>query len=685
MNAHTGTLSEIGAAALHLAEQGFHVFPAPPGAKQGYEKAEHHGGRRWGATDEPQAVAALFGKHPAANVGIACQESGIFVIEGDIKDKVNGVQWLADEIEQHGDWPETVEALSPSGSWHIYFRYPADFDPKTGQSEIAPGVDVRGHGGMVIAPPSIKPGAAKPYRWKNSPDHFEIAECPKWLLEKVPHRKAEQAKAGEADGVFFDTGNVFFKETTDYHRMWGNASVDGKKHEATRDLAMSLAGQGMSLKCATGYIMFACPVWDDNLKNSIVSGFKKAGGNSFRHVSIGLVRDDKGFPIWCAANADALIQSHDDWRDVLGYNAFTVKRVLHRPIPGHADGKAYPRDLVDSDYTAALEWFNRNGFPKANAATCDAAVRKACERSTFDPLLQYLDGLQWDGVKRIDTWLQDYCNVMPETAEATAYTRAVSGKWMISAVARAYKPGCKADHMLVLEGEQGRRKSSVLAALAGPEWFSDSLPPMNTKDASSYLRGKWIVEVGELEAMRREVDAIKAFLSRQVESFRPAYGREEVTEPRRCVFAGSTNKDDWQKDVTGGRRFWPVKVGRIDVEGVEYDRDQLWAEAVTRFKAGEIWWLDGEAEEHAKAEVAARSAGDDPWMAEVADCIAGQSEIAIVQVLMLIGIPPEQRGRKDSDRVADILRQFGWARDGRFTSGTFKGQARYAPLESEQR
>ena len=169
--------------------------------------------------------------------------------------------------------------------------------------------------------------------------------------------------------------------------------------------------------------------------------------------------------------------------------------------------------------------------------------------------------------------------------------------------------------MLVLEGEQGVRKSSALAALAGPEWFSDSLPPMNTKDASSYLRGKWIIEVGELEAMRREVDAIKAFLSRQVEHFRPAYGREEVAEPRRCVFAGTTNKDDWQKDVTGGRRFWPVKTGVIDVEGVANNRDQIWAEAVALFNAGERWWLVGEAEEQAKVEVGTRSAGDDPWSA----------------------------------------------------------------------
>ncbi len=332
MNAQTKTISEIGGSALRLAEQGFHVFPAPPGAKQGYEKAEDHNGRRWGASSDPKTVRQLFAKHPMANVGIACQESGIFVIEGDIKDGVNGVQWLAEQIEKQGGWPETLEALSPSGSWHIYFKYPADFDPKTSQSELAAGVDVRGHGGMVIAPPSIKPGAEKQYRWKNSPDDFEIAECPKWLLDKVPRRKDEQGDPGKSHGNYFDPNNTWFKTATDYRKQWSNAASDGKKHSATRDLAASLAAQGVVQDCAIGLIMAVCPIWNDNLKNSIISGYLKFGGNSFRHTGVTLVRDGKGFPIWCAANADDLIQSHDDWQGILGYNAFTVKSPRRRRL-----------------------------------------------------------------------------------------------------------------------------------------------------------------------------------------------------------------------------------------------------------------------------------------------------------------------------------------------------------------
>ncbi len=249
---------------------------------------------------------------------------------------------------------------------------------------------------------------------------------------------------------------------------------------------------------------------------------------------------------------------------------------------------------------------------------------------------------------------------------------------MVSAVARALDPGCKADHMLVLEGAQGQRKSTALAALAGEDWFSDALPQMGTKDASSYLRGKWIIEIAELEAMRKEMDAIKAFITRQVETFRPAYAREEVYEPRRCVFAGTTNKNDWQRDETGGRRFWPVKVGEIDLAAIERDRDQLWAEAVALFRAGERWWLDGEVAEQAHTEAAERRP-DDPWRAEIAKAVEGRIEVTTKAVLGALGVMPSDMTPAMSKRVAQELVALGWERHGRITSGEGKGAARYVP------
>jgi predicted P-loop ATPase len=390
-----------------------------------------------------------------------------------------------------------------------------------------------------------------------------------------------------------------------------------------------------------------------------------SGNVNFRHKKLDLVRDDKDRPIWNMANAMEMLKSHPDWHGVLAFNRFTQRRMLLEPIAGSGTFHS-PRPLEDDDYSDAQQWFNRNGFPRASSEIVSAAMRAACRAKTYDPLTDYLSNLKWDGKPRVGDWLEKYTG-----AEGSPYVHEAGKRWLISAVARAYKPGCKADHMLVLEGAQGQRKSSALGALAGPDYFSDSLPAMNTKDASSYLRGKWIVEVAELEAMRREMDAVKAFITREVESFRPAYGREEVIEPRRCIFAGTTNKDDWQRDETGGRRFWPVKVGKIDVDAIKKDRDQIWAEAVVLFKKGEVWWLQGDVEATARAEAADRMPVD-PWREYIAKAIQGRQEITTKEILRELGFQPNAVTLSHSKRVAKELTAMGWVKGGRATGGATK-------------
>lgn len=389
-----------------------------------------------------------------------------------------------------------------------------------------------------------------------------------------------------------------------------------------------------------------------------------------REDEFALIRDEKGRPVANVANALTLIACHPEWQGVLGYNEFTQQRVVLKTIPGQRGGD-FPRALMDEDYTAGQVWFNYCGLPTITKDTVVAAMRKACRENTFDPQRGFLTALKWDGEERLGRWLTTYCGV-----EFNAYTSEVGLRWPISGVARTFNPGCKADHMLVLEGTQGKRKSTALAALAGSAWFSDSLPPMQTKDASSYLRGKWIIEVAELDAMRRDVDAVKAFISRQVETYRPAYGREEVSEPRRCIFAGTTNKSDWQQDETGGRRFWPVKVGEIDVAGLERDRDQLWAEAVALYHQGERWWLEGDVAEVALTEASERRP-EDPWRSDIADIIENLNEVTTKQVLSAMGVIPADMTPALSKRVARELVSMGWENGGRITSGEFKGAARY--------
>ena len=180
--------------------------------------------------------------------------------------------------------------------------------------------------------------------------------------------------------------------------------------------------------------------------------------------------------------------------------------------------------------------------------------------------------------------------------------------FLVSAVARIMDPGCKVDHVPILERQQGIGKSTSLLILTGEAWFSDSLPDVGTKDAMDHLRGKWIVEIAELDAMSRAEDtALKAFITRQVDKFRPAYGRREIEWPRQSVFVGTTNRSVYLKDETGGRRYWPVRCTSINLAALERDRDQIWAEAVHLYRQGHRWHItDPDLIRQAEAEQRAR-------------------------------------------------------------------------------
>ena len=228
------------------------------------------------------------------------------------------------------------------------------------------------------------------------------------------------------------------------------------------------------------------------------------------------------------------------------------------------------------------------------------AVAACAREQAYHPVRDYLDSLTWDGTARLDTLFIDYLG-----AADTAYTRSVTRKSFVAAVARAMRPGCKYDTMPVLIGGQGRHKSTILAKMGGA-WFSDSLRTFDGKDAMETIQGTWINEIAEMQAMSKtDVNAVKAFLSKTNDYYREAYGRYAADRARQCVFFGTTNSRDCLVDTTGGRRFLPID---IDQQGrtknvfadLDAERDQLWAEAVHYWKAGESLHLPPELEEKAK-------------------------------------------------------------------------------------
>jgi Virulence-associated protein E/Domain of unknown function (DUF3854) len=304
--------------------------------------------------------------------------------------------------------------------------------------------------------------------------------------------------------------------------------------------------------------------------------------------SLLIYRQTKGTPSQperLLANAMTALRYAPEWEGVLGFNEFSQQVVANRPTPG---GKQVGSSWADADDSLATEWLQHEAGIFVGSNTVAEAVQTVARENGFHPVRTYLQSLVWDNVSRIETWLTDYLGCTD-----SQFIRAVSSRWLISAVARIFQPGCQADHVLLLEGPQGARKSSALRALVGDEWFADHIADLGSKDSRLDLLGKWIIEMSELVSMRRgEIEKVKAFLTARTDHFRPPYGRRAVDVPRQNVFAASTNEEQPFVDSSGNRRFWPVRCGQIDVDGIRRDRDQLWAEVYHRFKQGEAWWLD---------------------------------------------------------------------------------------------
>jgi predicted P-loop ATPase len=368
------------------------------------------------------------------------------------------------------------------------------------------------------------------------------------------------------------------------------------------------------------------------------------------------IKDERGNPLPILANVMLALRS-----DPALTNGFAFDEMEQGAMLMHLIGQPFtstegPRPVTDKDADDLQRWLQENGLKRIGRDDVHHAIQSYARDHPYHPVREYLEDLKWDGARRANVWLTTRLG-----AELTPYTERIGEMFLISMVARILEPGCKADHMLVLEGQQGKLKSTACEVLAD-NWFSDNLPDIREgKEASQHLRGKWLIEVSEMHAMNRaETSLLKSFISRRIERYRPPWGRLQVTEPRQCVFIGTTNKDAYLRDETGGRRFWPVKCGRIDIDGLTDDRDQLFAESVDLYRRGVQWWPDKDFEcVHIMPEQAARYESD-AWEETVAAYIGARAKVTVGDIARFgLCIETARLGTADQRRITAILTALG--------------------------
>jgi len=357
----------------------------------------------------------------------------------------------------------------------------------------------------------------------------------------------------------------------------------------------------------------------------------------------------------CGPNALLFMRHHPGLAGRIGLNERSVEPVWLQPPPW--GGVTRPVRETDADELAL--WITGKEHLVMSREHWWHAIVTEAERHPFDQVRSWLESLEWDGQERMSWLLSHRC-----AADPSPFVVAAGRAWMISAVARTFDPGCQADHMLVLEGEQGVGKTTTIRELAGPEWYAE-ISVSDAKDSIMSVHGPWIVEWAELAGIsKKDAETVKAFVSRRVDWVRLPYGRRHVNIPRRCVFAGSTNEGTWQTDPTGGRRYWPVKVERCDISGIHADREQLWAEAVSAYRAGGRWWLEGSAAEEAREQQEARYEGD-PWEERISDAVSTGSlqlreRVTSAELLQMLDVPSASQGPGTGRRISRIMKRLGW-------------------------
>ena len=359
-------------------------------------------------------------------------------------------------------------------------------------------------------------------------------------------------------------------------------------------------------------------------------------------------------------NALVALEHSPQWADVLEFDTFRHQINCTRR-PWSTDKG--PWETTDSTRLAA--WLQEHGI-EVGIEVAKQAVRTAAKKT--DPLCDYVDSLQWDGVPRIDRWLIDYMNVKtvnPEGDDITNYVCAVGAAWLVGGIARAMEPGCQMDYVLIFCGKEGQGKSTAIDALANG-WFTDSIDDVHGDEAMRKLQGIWVVEFGEIEAWRKaEATTLRNFITRKDDKYRALFEDNVRSHLRRCVFTGTTNPMWFLDQDSANRRYWPVTCGGpVDVTAVRADRHQLWAEAKSRWEDGARPYIqDMGVDAMASLVRDGYKKIEHPWTETIVAWLdrAKLDEVGIDQILSdAIKKEKHQQNGRDTAEVANILKRLGY-------------------------
>lgn len=624
----------------------------------------------------------------SCNYGVILDDTHL-VIDLDPRNYAAGVSSWEELAKATGltatDLHKTLVVRTGGGGSHIYFKKPADWHIK-GKLKEFPGVDFLSKGRHVVGPGSIHPDTGKPYELLAG-DPSQLADAPETLLNLI--KQANLAPSQDIQ-VFDATKTDTPQATERFIEYLDNLTPvpAGSRNKSCFIMAVRAreygVGETNAFHIITQRAKFETPLADDEIRRTVRSAFEraktKANVDNAQAVFKKLPKviqakkwpwDGKVEPktgLFIARPTQNNLRGYMSVDELglaglLSYNELTYGVETTRPVPWPPYKAKEWEDADTDNLKVYLSMAKRIEYSQREI---EVGVSTMARYQSFHPVRNWLDGLIWDGKPRLDTWLHRILGV-----EDNPYTRAVASITLMGAVARAYEPGCKFDYMLVLEGEQGIKKSQTVECLAGfnPQLYCSAAIRLDSasaeKDTIAYMSTALFVEVAELVMQtQEEIDQMKAFVTRRVDKVRLPFMKRPQQIPRQCIFIGTTNPENgagYLRDRTGARRFWPVKCTKdADLITLELERDQLFAEAKARWKAGALLYMPPDVEALAKIQQKDRELVD-PWQ----DLLEGQvtaDRIWTTEEIYrgLLKCDPKFLGPKEQRRISGCMRNLGF-------------------------